>query len=99
MAATAPEIAPDITEQKKPKSELDPGFAVIGWNDPVNLTHYVTYVLQQVFAWPRDKAEHHMREIHQKGRSLLIRSSLEKAEHYVHQLHGYGLLATLERGS
>lgn len=96
MSSATPDVSPEIGEQEKTKSELEPGFAVICWNDPVNLMQYVTHVFQQVFAWPRAKAEHHMLEVHQKGRSLLVRTSLEKAEHYVHQLHGYGLNATLE---
>src|SRR5262245_599904 len=98
-AVTTPETIPDTDKQEKPKSETDPGFAVICWNDPVNLMNYVTHVFQQVFAWPRAKAEHHMLEVHQKGRSLLVRAPLEKAEHYVHQLHGYGLNATMEPGA
>lgn len=97
MLAALPEIAPETIEQEKSKSELEPGFGVICWNDPVNLMQYVTHVFRQVFGWPRAKAEHHMLEVHQQGRSLLVRTSLEKAEHYVHQLHAYGLNATLER--
>lgn len=96
-ATTTPDIKPDVREETKPKSDLEPGFAVICWNDPVNLMSYVTHVFQQVFAWPRAKAEKHMLEVHEKGRSVLVQTSLEKAEHYVHQLHGYSLQATMER--
>jgi ATP-dependent Clp protease adaptor protein ClpS len=96
MSVATPEIAPDVKEKEKPKSDLDPGYAVICWNDPVNLMQYVTHVFQQVFGWTREKAEHHMLEVHHKGKSLLVRTSLEKAEHYVHQLHSYGLHATME---
>ncbi len=99
MSATTPDVAPDIREKEKTKPELEPGYAVICWNDPVNLMSYVTHVFQQVFAWPRAKAEQHMMEVHQKGQSLLIRTSLEKAEHYVHRLHGYGLNATMEKSA
>lgn len=99
MSATAtPEVVPDIDVKEKPKSDPDPGFVVVCWNDPVNLMDYVTHVFQQVFAWPRARAEKHMMEVHTKGKSALVRTSLEKAEHYVHQLHGYGLHATLEKG-
>jgi ATP-dependent Clp protease adapter protein ClpS len=38
-----------------------------------------------------------MRQVHFQGKSVLVRESLEKAEHYVHQLHQYGLHATMER--
>ena len=100
MAATAtPEIRPGIvqTTEDKPKSGLEPGYLVVCWNDPVNFMDYVTHVFQTVFGWPRKKAEFHMLQVHEQGRSVLTRDSLEKAEHYVHQLQKYSLHATMER--
>ncbi len=100
MAEIATPAAPPEVEKKKktdPRESLDPGYLVICWNDPVNLMDYVTHVFQVVFGWPKAKAERHMLQVHQAGKSLLARETLEKAEHYVHQLQGYGLHATLER--
>ena len=100
MVETAtPEIAPDVVveQQEKPKSSLEPGYLVICWNDPVNYMHYVTHVFQKVFGWSRKKAEFHMLQVHEQGKSVLMRESLEKAEHYVHQLQQYSLHATMER--
>jgi ATP-dependent Clp protease adaptor protein ClpS len=100
MANTAmPEVMPDIEqdEKSKSKSEKEPGYIVICWNDPVNLMDYVTHVFQTVFAWQRAKAEFHMKQVHNLGKSVLVRESLEKAEHYVHQLQKYSLHATMER--
>ena len=85
------------TTETRTQSEQDPGYAVICWDDPVNLMDYVTHVFQRVFGWPKEKAEHHMLEVHNEGKSLLVRESLEKAEHYVHQLQGFNLQATMER--
>lgn len=99
MAATdEPLVLPEVThdEDTKSRDELEPGYLVICWNDPVNFTQYVTHVFQQVFGWPKEKAEKHMLEVHEKGRSVLTRESLERAEHYVHQLQGYALHATME---
>jgi ATP-dependent Clp protease adaptor protein ClpS len=93
---TVPLVLPEKEQQEKPKESFEPGYLVICWDDPVNLTDYVTHVFQTVFGWPKQKAEHHMLEVHHKGKSLLTRESLEKAEHYVHQLHKYGLQATME---
>lgn len=84
-------------EQSESKESLEPGFLVICWDDPVNMMDYVTHVFQKVFAWPRDKAEFHMRQVHNNGKSVLARESMEKAEHYVHQLQRYSLHATMER--
>jgi ATP-dependent Clp protease adaptor protein ClpS len=100
MVQTAtPEIHPAIIEEPKEgtKSALDPGFLVICWNDPVNYMDYVTHVFQQVFGWTKKKAEFHMLQVHEQGKSVLIREGLEKAEHYVHQLQRYSLHATMER--
>ena len=94
-----PELRPGVVEttEDKSKSSLEPGYLVICWNDPVNFMDYVTHVFQLVFAWPRKKAEFHMRQVHEQGKSVLTRESLEKAEHYVHELQRYTLHATMER--
>jgi ATP-dependent Clp protease adaptor protein ClpS len=100
VAETAtPEILPgsDVQEETKSRSELEPGYLVICWNDPVNYMHYVTHVFQRVFGWARKKAEFHMLQVHEQGKSILTRASMEKAEHYVHQLQKYSLHATMER--
>jgi ATP-dependent Clp protease adaptor protein ClpS len=98
-AMSVPEIVPGVvqTTETKPMSGLEPGFLVICWNDPVNYMQYVTHVFQVVFGWPRKKAELHMLQVHEQGKSVLTRESLEKAEHYVHQLQKYSLHATMER--
>lgn len=95
----APITVPDTEQDQQTKSreDLDRGYLVICWNDPVNLMDYVTHVFQMVFGWARARAEQHMMEVHNAGKSLLVRETFEKAEHYVHQLHGYGLQATMER--
>jgi ATP-dependent Clp protease adaptor protein ClpS len=84
-------------EQSESKESLEPGFLVICWNDPVNMMDYVTHVFQKVFGWPKQKAEFHMMQVHNNGKSVLARESMEKAEHYVHQLQRYSLHATMER--
>jgi ATP-dependent Clp protease adaptor protein ClpS len=100
MAATAtPEVRPGIRRDEKTDSstDLEPGYLVICWNDPVNLMDYVTHVFQIVFGWQRQKAEVHMMQVHNQGKSVLARESMEKAEFYVHQLQKYSLHATMER--
>lgn len=91
---TAP--TPTIEEETSSKDRLAPTYFVICWNDPVNLMHYVTHVFMKIFGWEKQKAEKHMLEVHEKGKSVLIRESAEKAEFYVHQLQGYKLQATME---
>ena len=100
MAETVtPEVAPDRKHEEKTgsKFEMEAAWLVVCWDDPVNLMTYVTHVFQVVFGWERQKAEMHMLQVHEKGKSVLMRTSMEKAEHYVHQLQKYTLHATMER--
>jgi ATP-dependent Clp protease adaptor protein ClpS len=99
METAVPVVAPGTGQEEKTdtKNLPDRGYLVICWNDPVNLMDYVTHVFQTVFRWPKARAEQHMLQVHQSGKSLLVRETFEKAEHYVHQLHAYGLHATMEK--
>ena len=100
MAETmVPLELPAVEQEKKTKSKSDfePAWSVICWNDPVNLMVYVTHVFQVVFGWNKEKAEIHMKQVHNQGKSILARTTMEKAEHYVHQLQKYTLHATMER--
>jgi ATP-dependent Clp protease adaptor protein ClpS len=91
--------SPTVEKQTESDEELDLPWQVIVHNDPVNLMTYVTMVFQRVFGYPREKAERHMLEVHQQGRSILWSGVRERAELYVQQLHGYLLLATMEKVS
>ena len=51
------------------EAEHAPTFYVVCWNDPVNLMVYVTHVFMKVFGWNREKAQKHMMEVHEKGKS------------------------------
>ena len=88
---------PRIEKETRSKEDVDLPWQVVVHNDPVNLMTYVTMVFQRVFGFPREKAERHMLEVHQKGRSIVWSGVRERAELYVQQLHGYLLLATLEK--
>jgi ATP-dependent Clp protease adaptor protein ClpS len=87
-----------LTEEKtKQQIAADLPWNVVVHNDPVNLMSYVTMVFQRVFGYTKERAERHMLEVHHKGRSIVWSGLREPAEHYVQQLHGYLLLATVER--
>src|SRR5580765_5185658 len=90
---------PAIEQETKSAEAIDLPWLVVVHNDPVNLMTYVTMVFQKVFGLSRENAERHMLEVHQQGRSILWSGMRERAELYVQQLHGYLLLATLERTS
>jgi len=92
---TIPE--PVIEKEVSSGSDLAPAYYVICWNDPVNLMVYVTHVFMKVFGWEKKKADKHMLEVHEKGKSFLVREGAEKAEFFVHELQKYKLQATMER--
>jgi ATP-dependent Clp protease adaptor protein ClpS len=90
-------IPKPVTKQKtRSDDELAPTYNVICWDDPVNLMVYVTHVFMKIFGWNKQKAEKHMMEVHEQGKSVLVREGAEKAEFYVHQLQNYKLYATME---
>ena len=86
-----------VEQETKSSSAVDVPWNVVVHNDPVNLTSYVTRVFQKVFGYTRTRAQKHMLEVHQLGRSIVWTGERERAEAYVEQLHGYLLLATLEK--
>lgn len=95
MSSTAPleVIDPDTdstTDTEKP-------WIVLVWNDPINLMSYVTFVIQQVFGYPKEKAEKMMWDVHTKGRAVVSTGNREKAELDVFRLHEHGLWATMQQ--
>jgi len=66
-----PQTGTVVIHDTHSKVALDTPWNVIVLNDPINLMSYVTMVFQRVFGYPRQKAELHMLEVHQKGRSLV----------------------------
>jgi ATP-dependent Clp protease adaptor protein ClpS len=91
--------APDVVIESEVEVEesLDLPWNVVVHNDPINLMDYVTKVFMRVFGYAREKAEVHMMEVHQRGRSILWTGTRERAEFYVEQLHVHLLMATIER--
>lgn len=77
--------------------DVDRPWIVLVWNDPINLMTYVTFVLQKVFGYSREKAEAMMLEVHNNGRSVVSTGTREKAELDVFRLHEHGLWATMQQ--
>ena len=91
-------MAETFTEEKTSTEEaVDRPWNVVVHNDPVNLMSYVTMVFQRVLGFSRKRAEKHMMEVHKAGRSVVWSGQREKGEMIVQQLHGFLLLATLEK--
>lgn len=93
MTAPVEADRPDIGGAIEP----DLPWVVIVWNDPINLTSYVTYVLQKLFGYSLEKAQHLMLQVHHEGRAVVSSGSREKAELDVFRLHEHGLWATMQQ--
>lgn len=75
----------------------DRPWVVLVWNDPVNLMTYVTYVLQKLFGYPKEKAERLMWQVHTEGKAAVSTGTREKAEYDVARLQAHGLWATMQQ--
>jgi ATP-dependent Clp protease adaptor protein ClpS len=89
--------SPDVFTEIETSEEHEVPWNVVVHNDPINLMEYVAKVFMRVFGFPRQKAEVHMLEVHQRGRSIVWTGERERGELYVQQLHLYLLLATIEK--
>ena len=88
-----------VEQETETDDALEVPWNVVVHNDPVNLMSYVAQVFQKVLGFSRQRAEKHMLEVHRQGRSIVWTGGRERAELYVQQLHGWLLLATIERTS
>jgi ATP-dependent Clp protease adaptor protein ClpS len=87
---------PDSDLESDEIVQLDKPWVTVVWNDPVNLMSYVTYVFQQYFGYPREKATKLMMDVHHKGRAVVSNGTREEMERDVQAMHGFGLWATMQ---
>jgi len=91
-------ISETITKtETKEETSLDSPWRVIVLNDPVNLMNYVVMVFKRVLGFDDSKATKHMREVHEKGRSVVWTGEREKAENFAFQLQHWHLQTILEK--
>ena len=86
---------PETVDERS--TDVDRLWVVIVWNDPINLMSYVTFVLQKVFGYDREKATKLMLDVHHKGRAVVSSGTRERSELDVYRLHEHGLWATMQR--
>lgn len=90
-AVQDPSLATDDT------TAPDVPWVVLVWNDPINLMSYVSFVLQKLFGYSKEKADKLMMEVHENGRSVVSTGTRERAELDVFRLHEHGLWATMQK--
>ena len=101
-----PTVTPDTTERVREDLQrdledeelaaTDRPWVTIVWDDPINLMSYVTYVFQQLFGFPKSKAEKLMLDVHRTGKAVVTAGTREEMERDVTRLHSAGLWATLQ---
>ena len=95
------DVAPVVVDLPGADETTSPDYPwiVIVWNDPINLMSYVTFVLQKLFGYSREKATELMLDVHHKGRAVVSTGAREHAEIDVYRLHEHGLWATMQKDS
>jgi ATP-dependent Clp protease adaptor protein ClpS len=101
VTTATPETIQRTGEQQREdeRAETDRPWVTIVWDDPINLMSYVTYVFQQLFGYPKSKAEKLMLDVHHTGKAVVTSGTREEMERDVTRLHGAGLWATLAHDS
>jgi ATP-dependent Clp protease adaptor protein ClpS len=96
---TAPsEVVESSTDEEvEADQDSDHPWVTIVWDDPVNLMNYVTYVLQKLFGYSKEKAERLMLQVHNEGKAAVSAGRREQMELDVERLHAHGLWATLQK--
>ena len=94
---TVERVHEDVREDES--TATDRPWVTIVWDDPINLMTYVTYVFQELFGFPKSKAEKLMMDVHQTGKAVVTAGTREEMERDVARLHGAGLWATLTHDS
>jgi ATP-dependent Clp protease adaptor protein ClpS len=95
VASTKEQVKVD--EDVDTSTDVEKPWVVIVWNDPINLMSYVTFVLQKLFGYSKEKATQLMLDVHHKGRAVVSNGTRERAELDVYRLHEHGLWATMQR--
>lgn len=89
---------PVVEEIDEDAFDLSTPWVAVVWNDPINLMSYVTWVLQRLFGYSREKATTLMLQVHNQGKAAVSSGTRERAESDVARLQNHGLWATMERG-
>jgi ATP-dependent Clp protease adaptor protein ClpS len=98
---TIERVREDVREDVQDDTAVAPDrpWVTIVWDDPINLMSYVTYVFQQLFGFPKPKAEKLMLDVHRTGKAVVTSGTREEMERDVTRLHAAGLWATLQHDS
>ena len=95
--ASAAEPATARHEATQLRELPDHPWALVVWDDPVNLMSYVTYVFRSYFGFEQPEAHRLMLLVHEEGRAIVATGSHEEMERHVEAMHDFGLWASLQK--
>jgi ATP-dependent Clp protease adaptor protein ClpS len=84
LAVPRSETATDV------KTKRQPPYHVVLWNDDDHSYEYVITMLQELFGYPPEKGFLMAREVDNRGRVIVLTTTLERAELKRDQIHAYG---------
>lgn len=94
----APTVFPDVETETDVESEYDlredrkyqPPYHVILLNDDDHSFDYVIVMMKELFSHPVEKGFTIAQTVHEKGRAIVLTTTLEHAELKQDQIHAYG---------
>lgn len=87
-------VEEEVIERAKPENRQpprrQPRYNVILWNDDDHSYEYVIEMMQELFAFPAEKAFGVAKEVDTSGRCVCLTTTMEHAELKRDQIHAFG---------
>ena len=77
-----------LDRRQKPKRQ--PRYHVVLWDDPNHTFHYVMVMMQELFGQPLTQGFEIAETVHNRGRAIVLTTTLEHAELKRDQIRAYG---------
>lgn len=81
---------PERKTKEKTQVKRQPPYNVILHNDDDHSFDYVIRMLKELFAHPETLGKKMAEEVHERGRVIVLTTSMEHAELKADQIHAYG---------
>ncbi len=84
------EVAALPRQHAQQKTQRQPPYHVLLWNDDDHSYEYVIAMLMELFGYPPEKGSQMAKEVDARGRVIVLTTTLEHAELKRDQIHAYG---------
>ena len=88
---------PDVVTEEEQRSERQPPYHVILWDDTDHSYDYVISMMKRLFRMPIEKGYQVAKEVDKSGRAICMTTTLELAELKRDQIHAFGKDERLDR--